>query len=107
MANFIARGGRCFDEDPKAFRTPSGIAGEEDCGDATEVDCIVSWFEADLGEGGVLSTGPGQPSSLGGHWVQCIQLLKEPVRLTGEQRGGKLLLEAEYVVDRVMYRLRV
>ena len=104
-ADFIARGGHCFAED---LKTGSGVEGGGRDVDATvEVDCVVSWFEADMGDGGVLSTGPGQPSSLGGHWVQCIQLLAEPVRLPCMQQGGKLVLEAEYIVDRIMFKLRV
>lgn len=69
---------------------------------APVADCIVSWFEADLGEGGWLSTGPGLVSA-GGHWVQNVQLLAEPLPLP---RTGEVRIEAEYIYDRIMFLAR-
>eukprot|EP00955_Chlamydomonas_euryale_P113697 366229-Chlamydomonas_euryale.AAC.50 len=75
------------------------------------VNCVVSWFEIDLGVGGWLSTGPissclhdaPTPTSIragcGGHWTQSVQLLQEPAPFIPE--SGTCLLQARYMVDRV------
>lgn len=82
-------------------------------------DCIVSWFEADLGDGGWLSSGPVRTgSSRTGHWEQSVQLMQEPLHLAaaatlgdrkdslepGVNDAGLCWIEAEYIFDRVMLK---
>ena len=91
-----------------AGRSPVGAAdvtgSDNGCSVARSpvADCIVSWFEADLGEGGWLSTGPGLVAA-GGHWVQNVQLLAEPLSLAP---GMEVRIEAEYIYDRIMFSAR-
>lgn len=48
-----------------------------------EAHCVLYWFEADCGEGGVLSTAPGKTRF--GHWVQNVELLPRPLQLQPAQ----------------------
>lgn len=89
-------------------------------------DCVVSWFEADCGEGGWMSTAPGAVGGGRGHWMQSVQFLLQPMLLPipveeesqGEGPGfsggvgpvgvGKAYrLKAKYMVDRVLLDLEL
>lgn len=94
--NLYARENRCLCD----------ISDEE-----VTADCIVSWFEVDLDEGGWLSTGPGKASAMPqGHWAQSIQLMEEPLRLAphgARDTDGEFKecwIEAEYNFERVLLK---
>ena len=92
--------------------TQQGPCSEAPSGDveaAVAADCIVSWFEADLGEGGWISTGTSLSSSPSGHWVQSVQLLEEPLRLPHRDGAGRgwCRIETEYASDHVWMNGRV
>ena len=68
-------------------------------------DCIVSWFEADCGEGGWLSSGPSGCKRT--HWGQNVHFLAgvaQGLELEGGvARGSRVMkLRAQYMVDRVL-----
>ena len=117
----FARDQRCRPAEPAAAAASGcvdgagrSLVGAEDLIDrddgcsvtrAPVADCIVSWFEADLGEGGWLSTGPGLVAA-GGHWVQNVQLLAEPLPLAPGMETGEVRIEAEFIYDRIMFSAR-
>ena len=86
---FIARGKNCLPLE-------SGNGGE------WTADCIVSWFEADMGDGGWLSTAPGH-TTRHGHWVQTIQFI-EPVKLSKKgSKKAEVSILGSYQKDRCVF----
>lgn len=65
------------------------------------VDCIVSWFVADMGAGGALSTAPGH-TTRHGHWAQTIQFV-EPVKNDEGSSAAKII--GSYQKDRCVFSL--
>lgn len=82
---------------PAAQAAAPGSAPETSLPDA---NCIVHWFEADCGAGGVVSTAPG--TTPWGHWVQNVELLAEGFPLGEIHKAGLMaVLQLQWAVDRV------
>ncbi|KAF8067170.1 hypothetical protein HT031_002217 [Scenedesmus sp. PABB004] len=62
--------------------------------------CVVSWFEADCGDGGWLSTAPGATKY--GHWQQSLEFVAPPpARSAGP--GPEFHLTVTWAVDRLRF----
>ena len=106
----------------------SGRAASPSPVDRLVADCIVSWFEAELGEGDWISTGPGSDAAGGsmmmttGHRMQSVHFMQDPLDMSTDydSNGGETVgktggrgrrdfcwIEADYVFDRVMLKGRI
>lgn len=71
--------------------------------------CVVSWFEADCGAGGWLSTAPGNTKY--GHWQQSVEFVQAPLTEGAAFCGGPagsgscFNLCVRWAVDRVKFSL--
>lgn len=87
-----------------------GSTAEKQEGSCHAANCIVHWFEADCGEAGWLSTGPGH--TYYGHWTQSVDFMAEPLELAGEEQGksdaaATAVISASFALDRVKLRAQM
>lgn len=83
---------------------PGAESAATQCSGATQkLDnlLVVSWFEADCGEGGWLSTAPGNTRL--GHWQQSVELVRSAA--AAETAAGSFGLQVSWNNDRVAFAL--